>query len=188
MGDVGMALGGNHTDHTVLIYDSNDNHLINTVVTDHDRAAKQLQVEIMPEELKVNDNCRLLVLTTPTPCEYRGKVKKEGGSLLIAMFQGKVKESREATRFKVNTPAIVDTLIVDDKPFPLHKPVVVRLINISTGGVRFRAPYHSFSDQDVFQMHLEISNVKKKLTVQVINNVDHENVTSDYGCRFLGSG
>jgi len=182
-----VALSGNHTDQSVFIYDSNGNHLIDTVVTFHDRDENQLQVGIMPEGLKVNDDCKLLILSAPVPCEYLGKVKKVGGNLFIAMFQGHTRENREAARYNVNTVALIDHLIAEGKPYTLHTPVKVTLINISTSGVRFRAPYYSFDDGDVFEILLDFKNNKKRLIAQVINHVDKEPEASDYGCRFIES-
>jgi len=179
------ALSENYDTYNVLIYDSNGEHLTNTVVTDHDKDEQQIQVNHLPKELKVNDTCKLLIMTSPTPCEYLGKVKKVGGNLFIAMFQGQEKESRGATRYTVNSPALIETLIVDGKPYNLHTPIKVRLINISTSGVRFRAPFYSLDDGDVFRMYMEISHNKKKLTAQVVNHVDKQPDSSDYGCCFI---
>jgi len=163
----------------------NGDHLMDTVVTEHNREEQQIQVGSLPEDLHINDNCSLLVLTSPSPCEYLGKVKKVGGSVFIAMFQGQEKENRTATRYAVNAPALIDTLITEGQPYSLHTPLTIRLINISTGGVRFRAPYYSLADGDVFQMRMIISQNKKKLIAQVVNHVDNEPSSSDYGCIFL---
>ena len=179
------TLGSDFTDFTVLIYDMNGNHLVDTVITSHDRNSQQIQVAIMPEELKANDDCKLLILSSPIPCEYRGKIKKSGGSLFIAMFFGQEKESRGSTRYAVSTPALIDALIVDGKPYPLQNLVKVVLINVSTNGVRFRAPYYSFEVGDHFQMHFAVSNSTKKLTAVVVNSSDNGTTSSDYGCRFV---
>jgi len=59
------------------------------------------------------------------------------------------------------------------------------LLNISTTGVRFRAPYYSFQAGDKFKMHLTINNSRKELTAEVVNYIDNEPRSSDYGCRFI---
>ena len=179
------AFAGNFTDHSVFIYDANGNPLVNTIVTDHDRDSKQMQVSDMPNELKVNDDCRLLVLASPTPYEFQGKVKKVGGNKYIAMFQGHEVENRGAARYTVNTSAVVNTFISDGQPYLLHTPVKVVLLNISTTGVRFRAPYYSFQKGDKFKMHMTINNNRKELTAEVVNLIDNEPHSSDYGCRFV---
>ena len=179
------VLSDNYTGCTVLIYNMDGEHLLDTVVAAHNREEQQIQVSSLPEDLHINDSCSLLVLTSPSPCEYLGKVKKVGGSVFIAMYQGQEKENRTATRYAVNAPAIIDTLITDGQPYSLHTPLTITLINISTGGVRFRAPYYSLADGDVFQMRMIISQNKKKLIAQVLNHVDNEPASSDYGCLFL---
>ena len=179
------ALGSDFTDNTIFIYDTSGIHLKDTSVTSHDRRTQHIQVGAMPAELKINDNCKLLIMSSPAPCEFLGKVKREGGNLYIAMFQGQEKESRGATRYPVTTPAMIDSFIVDNQEHPLQNPIHVVLINISTTGVRFRAPYYSFEEGDVFRMHLVISNNKRRITAEVNNYVDEELKHSDYGCRFL---
>jgi len=161
------------------------NHLVNTVVKEHDKADKQIRVNTMPVSLKANDDCKLLILTSSVPCEYQGKIKKIGGALFIAMFQGQLKENRTASRFNVNTPALIDKLVIDGQQYKLLKPVKVVLKNISTSGVRFTAPFYSFNDRDKFTMHMTISGAMKHLIAEVMNHLDNGSVATDYGCRFV---
>jgi len=183
------VLAGDFTGCSVLIYDTDGNHLISTIVKEHDRGEQQIKINRMPSELKANDDCKVFLLSSPTPCEFSGKLKKVGGSLSIALFQGQEKENRGATRYAVSTPASIESLIVDGEAHKLQNPVNVTLINISTSGVRFRAPYYSFLDGDTFRMNLIISNSKKNITAEVINYLDNEAASSsDYGCRFMEIG
>jgi len=182
------ALRGDFTDQTVLIYDTAGNHIGSSTINNHDRGSQQIQVNVMPDNLKINDNCKLLILSSPIPCEYSGIVKRTGGNLYIAMFKGQERESRGSVRYPVNTPAIIDALIIDNKYHPIQTPVRVSLINISTTGVRFRAPFYSFDKDDIFQMHLTISNSNKRVTAKVINFNDNEPESSDYGCSFIQIG
>jgi hypothetical protein len=179
------ALSSNYTDYTVLIYDTNGVHLRTTVVTSYDKQAQRIQVRRMPSNLNVNDDCKLLILSSPSPCEYLGKVRKEGAALYIAMFQGQEKESRGATRYAVDTPGLIDALVCDNNPYPLHSPVKVVLINVSTTGMRFRAPYYCLTVGDVFKMHLVVSGSEKQLLAKIVNYSDKEQESSDYGCRFI---
>ena len=178
------ALSSDFTDHTVLIYDTYGNYLNSSFVTSHDKEARQVILEKIPEELRANENCKLIILTSPTPCEFQGKVKKMGANFFIALFQGQEKESRDAPRYPVSNPALITALIEDEQVYGIQNPIKVSLINISTTGIRFRAPYYSFEIGDMFQMDLFIGNKQKKVTAKVVNNVDSTD-TSDYGCRFL---
>jgi len=179
------VLAGDFTNHTALIYDIYGNYMISTTILTHDREAKQVIMERLPVELRVNDNCKLIILTTPTPCEFSGKVKRMGGNYYLALFQGQEKESREAPRYPVNTPALITALIENGQAHRIQSPIKVVLINISTTGIRFRAPFYSFEIGDLFQMDLFIGNNQKKVTAKVVNSVDHKNEMSDYGCIFI---
>jgi len=179
------ALTGDFTGCSVLLYDTNGNHLGSTVIREHDRGEQHIKLNLMPAMLRANDNCKVFILSSPTPCEFMGMVKKLSGSLIIALFQGQEKENRGATRYPVKTTAYIEALIIDNKEYNLQIPVNVTLINISTTGVRFRAPYYSLNEGDIFKVNLVVSNSKKTLTAAVINHTDKEPVSSDYGCRFI---
>jgi len=183
-----MSVGrSDYTDHTVLLYDTESNHLSSTTVTNHDKTAKHIQVSAIPKSLKANDDCKLLILSSPTPREYLGKVKKIGGDICIALFQGQEKEKRTAVRYPVITVALINALVVDEQSYALQTPIRIELINISTSGIRFRAPYYSLVKDDVFKMNLIISNNKRIITAKVTNYIDNDSTSSsDYGCQLLG--
>jgi len=185
-GEIKMAaLASDFTGHTILVYNTEGTHLVSTFVTAHDRDSRQVFLESMPNELKINENCRLIILTSPTPCEFLGRVKKLGGNRYIALFQGQEKESRETLRYSVNNPALITAFLENGEPYRIQTPIKVVLINISTTGIRFRAPYYSFEIGDEFQMDLFIGSKQKKITAKVINSVDQSSNTSEYGCHFL---
>jgi len=179
------VLGSNHTDCAILIYDDAGNHLGTSTVVEHDRTGARVEVGNIPGVLQVGNVCKILILTSPAPCEYDGRIVNEGKKRYIAMFHGKEKESRAAARYKISTPAIVENLIYNGKAFPLHTPMTVMLVNISKSGVRIRAPYYSFSAGDRFQMRMKISEAEKLLIADIVHNIDFEPSSSEYGCSFL---
>jgi hypothetical protein len=179
------AQKGDYTDCSILIYDKDGNHLNNTVVTSHDKVSLRVEVEEPPPSLGNGDGCRLLILTSPSPREYQGRVVREGHRLSIAMFQGRENEKRGAVRYNVNFSALIENLICDGRAHPLHTPLEVELINISKSGVRFRAPYYSLTEGDRFQIRMKIGDGEKLLIVDVVNYKDREDKTSEYGCKFL---
>lgn len=180
-----MGLGSDFTDCSVFIYDVNDNHIGSTTIIAYNKSEQRIRISAIPKELKVNDNCRVFILSSPSPCEFQGKLKREGSNSFIALFQGHEKDNRGAARYNVNAPALIDYLFVDGKAHPLQTPIRIELINISTGGVRFRAPFYSLEKGDTFRVHLSISNNKKMIIAEVTNCIDNEPEYSDYGCLFL---
>jgi len=101
------------------------------------------------------------------------------------MFKGQEREQRGAERYAVKLPAMIEELICDSRPYSLHTPLEVELINISKTGVRFSAPFYSLTDGDRFRMRLTISDKDKQLITEVTNHIDRDSVVSEYGCRFL---
>ena len=181
------ALSGDYTDCSILIYDAAGNHLCNTVITHYDKNSLRIEVQSLPPNLTVNDFCRVLILSAPTPCEYHGRVNKEGARKSIAMFQGHEKESRAAARFNVTSSAMIENLIFDGHAYPLHTPLEIKLINISQSGVRFKAPNYSLSINDRFQMRMKISGNDKLLIAKVVNHNEYDSHITAYGCQFLVS-
>lgn len=170
---------------SILIYDSDGNHLGNTVVTDYDKATLRIEVQTVPPALTSGAGCRLLILMPPTPFEYQGRVVKEGAKITIAMYKGKEKENRGSMRYKVDLKALIENLVCDGHAYPLHTPLEVAIINISKSGVRFRTPFYAMTDGDRFQMRIKISDNEKLLIADVTNHIDRGTDSSEYGCRFL---
>ena len=179
------ALAGDYTMQTVLIYDTDRNHLITTYVLMHEKDLKQIIVETLPDSLKLNNNCKVMILTSPVPVEFDGKIKRLGNGLCIAMFQGQERDGRSSERYSINTQAKISTLVVDGQQHQIQTPINVVLINISTTGLRFRAPFYSFEVGDQFQMDFSVGTNQKKVVVKVMNAVDNGSESSDYGCRFI---
>jgi len=179
------ALSSDFTGCSILIYDPGGKLHGTTVVTSYDRVMLHVNVEELPPDLKIGSSYRLLILSSPTPCEYQGRVVKEGSRVYIAMFQGQEKESRESVRYKVNFRAVVENLITDGKAYPMHTPLEVELLNISKSGVRFLAPVNSFLNGQRFQMRMKIGGGDKLLIADVVNHVDKDTLLSEYGCQFL---
>jgi len=180
-----IALSANYVGSAILIYDTDGNHLGSTLVTSHDKMSMRIEVQDVPPALSVGNECALLILTSPAPCEYQGRLIVEGPKKIIAMYRGRVRENRGAVRYKVNTPAVIENLIFDGKPYRLHTPFNVKLMNISQSGVRFRAQSYALSDGDRFQMRLKISGSEKLLIADTIHHIDLDGATAEYGCQFL---
>ena len=179
------SLSADFTGCPVLIYDESGVLLSSTEIETYDRSVMRVEVKEMPPSLNAGGVCRLLILSSPSPCEFQGRIIKEGSRKSIAMFFGQEKENRSATRYKVNYEAMIENLICDGKAYPLLTPQVVSLINISQSGARFRTPRYSFTDGDRFQMRMIIKDTAKLLIADIVNHVDKSEDSSEYGCRFL---
>ena len=179
------ALREDYTGCAILIYDEHGSPLGSTLVTSHDKSTMRIKVQEIPSGFKKGSERAMLILTSPAPCEYQGRLLHEGKEKVIAIYKGRVRENRGAKRFKVNSPAIIENLICDGKAYKLHTPLEVELINISKSGARFRAPNYALSDGSRFQLRIKISKSEKLLIADAIYHVDRDDGTSEYGSRFL---
>ena len=179
------VLGGDYTGCSILIYDERGNHLGNTTVTLYDKRSLRAEVRDIPPSLKTGDKCGLLILSTPTPCEYQGRIIKDSRRSAIAMFLGKEHENRTCARYKVKCPAVIENFITENKSYPLLSPIEVEVINISKSGLRFTARSYTLVDGDKFQIRVVVSGNEKVLIVEAVNHLDKDDGITDYGCRFL---
>lgn len=178
-------LSSDYTGCPALIYDLDGNHLGNTIVTYYEKAALRIEIREIPSTLSPGAACRVLILASPSPCEYQGRVIKEGQRFQIAMYMGQVKENRGTARYKINIAAMIENLIYDGRAYPLYSRLKVTILNISKSGVRLSGPKHSLMDGDRFQMRMNISGNDKLLIADVVNRIDLAGDASEYGCRFL---
>ena len=178
------ALSGDYRGCAVLIYDMEGNHLCTTSVTDYDKTILRIEVAELPPD-DAGGSVKLLILASPIPCEYQGKVLREGRRKLIAMFRGQERELRGAERYSVKTTAMIEDYVDEGSIYPLYAPLEVELMNISKTGIRFIAPNFSLCDGDTFRMRMRFSDKDKLLTAEVTNHYDRDPKNSEYGCRFL---
>ena len=179
------ALSGDYTGCAVLIYDMEGNLLCSTSVTDYDKTILRIEVAELPPSDSAAIDCKLLILTSPTPCEYHGKILREGKRRLIAMFRGQERELRGAERYAVRTKALIEDYISEGSVYPLYAPLEVELMNISRSGVRFISANFALCDGDTFRMRIKFSDKDKLLAAEVTNHFDRDSKVSEYGCRFL---
>ena len=179
------ALSGDYTGCTVLFYDTSGYQLGSSIITQYDKRSLRVIVRDVPHTLDAGSECRLFILSSPVPCDYQGRILKEGARKVVAMYLGKEHENRGAERYKVNYPALVENLICDGRAYPLHAPLAIKLINISKSGIRFNAPGYSLTDGDRIQIRVKLNENDKLWIVEVVNHTDRDAKESDYGCRLL---
>ena len=181
-----MALRHDYTGFTVLIYSPDGKYLCESKVSEHDKKSQWIELRSgLPMSLKKDDVCPLLIMTSPSPCEYRGRVVRDGWKYVFALFKGKVKENRRMERYKINYPVNIEDLIIDGVKFPLFETLTVNIINISQSGVRFSAPFNSLLAGDKFSFRMKIGGDESLYIAVVVNSIDKDSDISEYGCKLV---
>ena len=183
------AQGYDYLNCPVLVYCEEGDYLVRTVIINFDKGSMQIQLETMPGTLEIGDNCKLLILTEPSPQEYLGRVRTTFWGKSVALYKGRQKEDRGATRYKVSFKARVEYLVNDGRAEALETPLEIKLVNISTTGMRFLAPLKALRNGDKFQTRVTIGSDLKLLIAEVVNHrEDEDSEIAEYGCRFLIAG
>jgi hypothetical protein len=181
-----MNVKGDYTGCAVLLYDGNGDYIKRCEVSHFNRRTYQLQLrDGVPLSLAVDDICSLLILTEPSPREYKGRVLVDKSERVLVLFRGKDKESRRVGRYKVNFPALITSLIRDGEVYDLHTPITVKVINISRNGVRLHASSNALRERDMIRLQVNIDGTEKRLTSLVVNTLDRDAGTSEYGCGLI---
>ena len=173
----------------VMIYDNRGNTLATTEVIKFNKNEMRIEVSSVPDTLKVGSVYDILIICPPTPWEYKCRILGIGYKKELALFHGKTKESRGAQRFKVEFPAGIEAFVCDGQIFKMHQPITVKVVNISRTGFRFIASHNTLVSGDIFHMRMKISpNNEKQLEAEVINASVRQDLTAEFGCRFLAEG
>jgi len=183
-----MALKDDYTGYTVLIYSPDGDFLCEGVISSYDKKMQWIELRnTFPPSLNKDDICPLLIMTSPSPCEYKGRVVKDGWKYVFAIFKGKEKESRRMARYKVSFPATIEGLIIDGDTFPLYENLTVNIVNISRTGLRFSAPINSLLVGDKFLLRMSAVDNDRLYTAVVVNSINKDSEVSEYGCRLVAN-
>lgn len=167
-----------------LIYDPEGNQVASVKIKQHHKLENYIELQDS-HELVTGAQYEVLILTTPLPYVYHGRFQRLGGEMVIKLFRESRKENRRETRYNVNLPTFIASLVYEDKLHPLHTPLKTQLINISKSGMRFRSVYNALTVGNKLQMHMKIGDDDKVLTAEVIFCVDSPPDFSEFGCRLI---
>jgi len=182
-----MTLRNDYTGHAVLTYSPEGEFLGEGMILSHDKQLQwiELRNEFAPSTLKKDDICPLLIMTAPSPHEYKGRVVKYGKSLVFAIFKGKEKEDRATARHKVNLPITIEELMNDGNTSSSHEKIAANVINISRTGVRFSIPHKSLLVGDKVSFRMRVAENDRLYAAVVVNSISKDSNISEYGCRLV---
>ncbi len=172
---------------TVFIRDENSDATVRTTIVVYFKGSMTIQVRASLKDFSVGMHVVAVILSEHGVHEYRAVVRKITPTMSeLSLYKGMVKqESRTATRYPVNAPATVVSLIAEARRMPLHTPLEVYIVNISTSGVLFRSKPDYFALEAIVELHLQIDGKVMILDATVVRMTHTDNTTTDYGCKFI---
>jgi len=172
-----------------IVYTQTGDMVCTVKILSHDDAEDFVLVLDTPA-LKEIYRCDLLILTSPQPYTYKGTIHShDGTSKRIGLYQEAEAENRREARFKVDLPVVVEHLLFDGKTFRLHTAIEGELLNISRGGLRFRARPDAFAVGNCFLLRIKSGDEEEKvLTTEVVNTLKVSNDCTEFGCLLGNKG
>ena len=177
-----------YTGCSVLLYDEEGEYIHMCEVSDYDSFRYELRLRKgIPDTLKLDDKCFMLILTKPTPQEYWGRVvhEKIGYDRVFLLYRGKPRENRSDNRYRTNFPATIQALHRNNEIYPLFSPIPAQVINMGRSGLRLSAPVNTLRKGDRVSIIVHLEEREKPFIVLVTNFKDDE-YQSEYGCRLVG--
>ena len=177
-------MSANLNECVVYIYNNDGSLAVESIVIEHDAATNTIVIDSTPALID-KTQYNLMILTPSAPYSFSGLVDIRKNQLTIKLFRGEIKEKRGDTRHKISGEAEVTAYLWGGNVFKLHSPLKANLLNISKNGIRISMGFNSMSVGDVIHIRMQIQGMKRNLTALVVNNVDNDRESSDYGCRLV---
>lgn len=181
-------LAGNYTGCTIFIYDTFGNMLAKATVAEHSGDARPLVVYSRALATKSGAHVSVLIAAGNVLHEYSGRLRTsvmDGAATEILLFQGKVKESRAAKRYNVNTEAFIHAMVFGGTILRLLHPLKALIVNLSTSGVLISTPPNYFMIGHVFKLVFAIEDNSTTVFAKVVRITGAAADAVQYGCAFV---
>lgn len=176
---------GKYEGRPIYIHDYDGNSIADSVILE---TQPDMTITIKGTIDSSSEFVTALILGDDGVHEYQGKIRRVNSAYMtseLALFKGRVKESRSSQRYALRLPALVEHLLFGENSAPLPQPVEVLIINLSTSGALLQARPNCFSVQSVVELKLRIGDEIETLHTKV-RWVKYINSTSaEYGCEFI---
>jgi hypothetical protein len=179
-----MSMRKEYNNCTVLINDEKGRRIAETEILYHDELRNQIEVDDIPD-LEVGALYECLILTSPTPHAYKGRIHKRPKTKVIALFEGKETENRRDTRYKTDLPANVVGVIRHGKTYTLDKPIVGKVKDISRRGLRYASSSNAINVGERIRVSITSGGGEKNLSAEVLYSLDVPPDNSEYGCLLV---
>lgn len=172
----------------VIVYDERDGKPIaQTSVLEYEKTSQTAYLDTEAFQRHDCTKVTALLFRSGMVYECKGTVRRQNvkGRKEIALYREQEKEDRATSRFVVNAPAMVESLLVSGRTVPLREPVKALAVNISTEGVLLRTASTFFNVGTAFRLRMQIAGDDVVITTAVTRIKKAEEKNVEYGCRFL---
>jgi len=177
---------GQYAGSLVMIFDSNNNFISQTIVAEHNKRDMYIVVKAGLENIKTGSRLNLLIIHSQGASEFGGILKiARKGSNEISLFGEHQRGARAAMRHTLNVPALIRVIIVDTKQEMLYEAQQVIIENISTTGIMVKSPLMLFPIGAILRVESNINGKDAILYGQIIREQLNSDNTYSYGCKLI---
>lgn len=172
----------------VILHDEKSGKtLAETVVLDFDRQRQVITVNTSRYSLADAARLSLLILSERTIVECMGTARRQDsrGQREIALFHVAEKESRGSTRYALQAPARIESVLLANRIIPLDEPLEVTVLDISASGIRIQTDRSELFRGCCFQLRLKIAESDTVVETTVVRVQEGKNGVKSFGCRFI---
>jgi len=176
----------NFMDCPVIIHDSDNNCMMEAIIINHN--TKETTIEISEDLGKSVHGARLnvLILNPYGAFEYSGTLRKlRNRPDEIELFNEKKREARAAVRHKLNTPAIIKSVITESghKLETPNQEIIVE--NISATGALIKLPSGHIELNSTLEILVNIHGKDIVFYGSVVREQINDDNTVGHGCKFV---
>ena len=177
-----------YEDCTAIFYDLEGNNIGKALIIEHDRHDMSILVNDDLGDDKQGTRISVLIVHNDGVSEYNGIVRgMRRNAREISLFNRRQRGGREAVRYTVNMPAVIENLVEDSVRKPLSGPLHILVVNISTSGMLFKSKPGFFSMGSKLEVILNLGDKENLLFGEIIRETPNLDFTCDFGYKFIAS-
>ena len=161
--------------------------LAETKVLDYERQKRVIVVDGRGFSGEDSVRVAMLIISSRHMIECSGIARPMAGRdrWEIPLYHVQVKENRSSHRYAVTAPAKVLDLSLSGRLIPLDEPLIVTILNVSTGGVLIRTADSNLVVGSSFRIALTINGRETIVRSKVVRELTGEKGERQLGCTFL---
>ena len=176
----------NFTGCPVIIYDSENSYITEAVIINHNIRETTVEVSGDLEKSETGARLNVLIINPHGAFEYSGTLRKlRNGTNEISLFNEKKREARAAVRHKLNSPAIIKSVITESghKLETPHQEIIVE--NISATGALIKSLPGHIELNSTLEILVNVHGKDVVFFGSVVREQKNDDNTVGHGCKFV---
>ena len=156
------------------------------IITSHDKMHSIIEISEILDNLENGTRLNILIVHKSGVSEYSGTLRyTHTKDQEIALFNPQHRSARGAPRHKLNSPATINSLVIESGRKPFSPPLLITVANISRTGTLLKCPPGHFKIGSVLELHINIRGRDAILYPAVVRECKDSEKLMGFGCKFL---